>query len=667
MKRIYNFLLAAVALLAFVPAVKAQDYTEQNGIAYSKTISKPDQNGVYTITLESFVTGSVTKKQQSIPADIVLVLDVSGSMAFDMDGNRSSSRDFDSDNVRLDAMKTAVKAFIEQIDINDQYETYVAEGSSENVYRTDSDGNHIRLGNKIAIVTFASSASTKHNLTALTSKSTLISTVNGFSAGGGTQSDEGLDNAYTILSALSDDRQLRTVVLFTDGDPGNGSYWEGAYYDGWNVTTQGYSLSNLGNYGVVTWNTANAAISKANDIKKLANEDKGIISRVYTVSIQTDPSDYTKVYLGKTSSNYSEATNMGTITTSGGGMGPRRYSVSWNSTDIWSNGDGTKVAEKYAFATTDADQLKEVFETIAGESGGASIDLGEQTLTEVDVVSASFTLPEGANASSIGLYTAACSGHQIVSGKEVLTFDNPVAITDGSVTVDGDELKNNIIKVSGFDFSANYCAAIKDSDGSYIGEYRGYKLVITIPITMNSSAVGGPDCDTNGEGSGIYINGESTPLVTFVSPKVDLPVNLHIRKEGLEIGESAKFTIQRTTTPDDEDSWEDVTSVFVTRKSTDAKEGENAPITKVVGMPSTDGTNDFTYRIVEDGWSWSYTPGTKTPTRSDYLVSNPFIFTNTKKTDIDYKVRHAESKVTNTFNKTGGATYVDSKTNTRTK
>ena len=169
---------------------------------------------------------------------------------------------------------------------------------------------------------------------------------------------------------------------------------------------------------------------------------------------------------------------------------------------------------------------------------------------------------------------------------------------------------------------------------------------------MDPEAVGGPDVDTNGPESGIYINGEN--VIKFKSPEVSLPVNIHIRKTGLKVGESAKFTIQRKYVKDSDaggsNPWVPVTSVFVTRHDGDAEEGVNAPITKVMGMPSTDSDDKpYVYRIVEDDWSWSYDSLPLTPTTIDLLETNPFIFQNAEKDNIDVKVRHAESKATNTF------------------
>ena len=88
-------------------------------------------------------------------------------------------------------------------------------------------------------------------------------------------------------------------------------------------------------------------------------ESKEISSTVYTVSVISSPSDYAKVYLGKTSSEWTGAQQMATIVGSGNTSYIR---PAWNSTDIWSNGNGTRVATDgtYAYATTDAEKLKEI-------------------------------------------------------------------------------------------------------------------------------------------------------------------------------------------------------------------------------------------------------------------------------------------------------------------
>ena len=99
-----------------------------------------------------------------------------------------------------------------------------------------------------------------------------------------------------------------------------------------------------------------------------------------------------------------------------------------------------------------------------------------------------------------------------------------------------------------------------------------------------------------------------------------------------------------------------VTTVFLTNT---VGEG-NKPIVKIRGLDP-----NYIYQVVEEPWSWAYTPEAITPTRTDQLITNPFKFKNTPKTNIDITIRHAESKATNDFSGSGSATYVDSKTNKR--
>lgn len=53
----------------------------ENNLTMTKTVKPvPNQDGTYTVRLESYATGSVTTTQAPVPMDFVLVLDVSGSM-----------------------------------------------------------------------------------------------------------------------------------------------------------------------------------------------------------------------------------------------------------------------------------------------------------------------------------------------------------------------------------------------------------------------------------------------------------------------------------------------------------------------------------------------------------------------------------------------------------
>ena len=83
-KYIVSFAALAAAALTSGLTISAQNlaegiYIEENGIAYAKRAIIND-DGTYTVDLETFVTGEVTQTYESVPVDVVLVLDVSGSM-----------------------------------------------------------------------------------------------------------------------------------------------------------------------------------------------------------------------------------------------------------------------------------------------------------------------------------------------------------------------------------------------------------------------------------------------------------------------------------------------------------------------------------------------------------------------------------------------------------
>ena len=88
MKTIYKTLVAVAVSFLLIPAASAQTtvpyyINEENGIAYNKYVKDgPDAQGRYTLHLETFATGEVTKETRAVPSDIVLVLDNSGSMYY---------------------------------------------------------------------------------------------------------------------------------------------------------------------------------------------------------------------------------------------------------------------------------------------------------------------------------------------------------------------------------------------------------------------------------------------------------------------------------------------------------------------------------------------------------------------------------------------------------
>lgn len=581
---------------------------------------------------------------------------------------------------RIDALREAVKAFIDVIDHNDKYD-------DEGELRKDAAGNPKRLGNRISIITYAGDGfvtvqNTLQNEMNDNTAAELKAKVEKFRLNSGTRTALGIDQANNQFATYVDAARMaaasRTVVVFTDGEP----------------------------YG----ETRDAGVASALTSKSTYG------ATVFTVGMfSTSPTAESDTwrYMQYMSSNAPNAT-----TNSNAGEG-------------FNSGAGY-----YKDASNESINLTSIFTEIANQSGGSQTPLGIAS-SNVDVISSSFILPTDVNASNIdgkvkifiakvkenknegkvnGVYqfeTEYLKGHT----PDTWTYytldanNNPVGDAkkvDASVSVALDANDSKKIKVTGFDYKSCFVGPVYEegytpvgtsADASHVLRYQGYKIIIMIPIKMNPDAVGGPNCDTNGAGSGIYVSdGETNAVVTFKSPKVSLPVNIWITKKGLQGGESAKFMIERTILPDGDNvdasqltGWEYVSTVFVTKK----KGSTTDPVVKVVGLPANmdvpvtqvvngetvpvyeeDGETpkkeqkNLVYRISEEGWSWSYTSNTAPKYTNTQNINNPFDFSNTKRDNIEYLIRHAESKATNIFKDLGengkNEVYDDSKENNRT-
>ena len=91
---IFKYMAIAAALLATAVNAGAQQYKTEGGVGTSKQVTGPDTNGDYTIRLETFATGTSTVTKTEKPVDVVLVLDVSGSMAEPMSYTARASQGY---------------------------------------------------------------------------------------------------------------------------------------------------------------------------------------------------------------------------------------------------------------------------------------------------------------------------------------------------------------------------------------------------------------------------------------------------------------------------------------------------------------------------------------------------------------------------------------------
>lgn len=509
MKRIIALLLALILTVGLLPTValaaEGETPTTDSGsvtkearkdnLNLVKTVTKDGEN--YKVTLESWATGIVTTTTETKPLDIVLLLDVSGSMdekysnetiekfvPYDYryinfllgyettnsdlndyqdtrygvwykipnsetyvsvkvekewklfadddytysyeqngstiiiektsNGNKPPKTQFyykeSANTTKLDALKTAVSAFIDNVATNspnsnisivkfadDSYKN--AEGN-DTFWQGDYEYNYTQIVKKL----------TKVNTAGVTALKKAISELR---AGGATASDYGLNKAQ---EALKDAKQERVVILFTDGEPNHQS---------------GFDKQ-----------VATDAVNKAKELK--SSNPK---TTIYTVGVFKNPSTDVNTYMSSVSSNYPNAS-------------AAHKNGNWKVTD-----GGSDFGKYYMNATSPVDLLK-AFETISSEVSGGELG-AEAVLTDVIAPNFALVAPEGMT--GVTAYTVDKTADGWSTQKTTLT--NGVTIgADGQVSV------------TGFDYSENcVTTTAKPTTNDY-----GKKLVVEFTIHHNN-------------------------------------------------------------------------------------------------------------------------------------------------------------------------------------
>lgn len=181
-----------------------------------KRIKKND-NGSYTVNVDVKGASSTTTVTTTQPIDFTLVLDVSGSMDDPMSKTDRTKR--------LDALKEAVKAFL------DEAANTNTEAGSELVHvgLVKFAGNE---KDKIGDDTYRSGGYT-YNYSQIVSDLTadmngLKNKVSKLKAAGATRADNGFNRAVKVMGSASARTDAKKVVIFfTDGSPTSSSGFEG--------------------------------------------------------------------------------------------------------------------------------------------------------------------------------------------------------------------------------------------------------------------------------------------------------------------------------------------------------------------------------------------------------------------------------------------------------
>ena len=590
MKKKLWYILLTVALIVVLAAslsVGAMADDDDPGVAVSKQVTV-QEDGTYIVDLEAFATGTVVTTYETVPADIILVLDTSSSMTtqdmttateyrqYSGNGNANVSytdnintsyyykdssdeyhqititrtgnygqrthtiqvagytgtQSYTGNNLsmtnlaayvrtivgdssvayntlytattttitRIAALKLAVNGFLEQVaDQNALMEDPADYSTVSIVTYNGTDNTSVKTGsqaqnkNSFVPVIWSGEGENKKVISANAAATDMEALVNSIGTDTGTRTDQGMGAAAAILNDLgTSETRSHVVVLFTDGYP---------------------STSGASNFDTTY---AATAVSNARTCKVTHK------ATVFSVAVLegADPS------IDPINGTYS-STNIGNVNRMLHGISSNFP----NATSYTAASLGTRAEGNHYFTASSADELADIFSAIAQQTGGTTSPVSSEAIMK-DIVSSSFTLPEGATAATISVsvvpwdstthtwsesvsYTAdewktECLNH--------LRPDAPQQQEDISIAISED---GKTIDVTGFDYAAHYQATAdpnKDKDGV---NKQTAKLVIHFPIQARPSAVTGGEVATNGPESGIYLNGDATEaIIYFPVPQV---------------------------------------------------------------------------------------------------------------------------------------------------
>ena len=626
-----------------------------DGLEMTKSIRK-DTSGKYWIDLEAYTTGTITSSGGApVPADIVLVLDMSGSMDYCMNCGKQESQHYGSEKycdegeyvATYDVTKDGTYYYKYR---RDYYQVYWCDKHNGWYTRkTCSDWNH-SSSNRIEPKT-SSSDRNKTQFYEYSNDGTefepridaLKTAVNGFITSvqedattnkvdhqislvkfsGNTSDKVGNDTYSDYRNTWNYSQIVKNLTPVSSGAEELKAAVNGLKPNGGTRTDNGLKKANEVFKGgaveernriVVLFtdgeptssNTfddgvANNAISQA---KTLKNE-KG--ATVYTIGVFSgadgaNPADLPPYsedrnnrFMHLVSSNYPDATE---VKPDGGWYGDE------NTGELNPKLEGTD--KSYYLSANDSETLNKIFQDISDEiqGGGSSFKLDDKAVIK-DVMSDYFQLPVGTNEEDVTVeYYKADYSSGNLQWTEDTTYHTGITKTVNQAT--------GSVSVTGFDFDHNFVSEKGREEGNVEkpGGFYGRKIKISFPVEVKPEFLGGNNVLTNSETeSGIYKDAsEENPVGVFASPNLNVPVKADVQK--------VDRTIHLTTS---------ITANQLFEQTIIPNGTNNAYVTITYTVKNSQGNVLGTYTIQEDqmdgSWSGGAAPSISPDECSNYTIT----------------------------------------------
>ena len=527
-----------------------EESTETSGANLVKTAKYDPETGKYTITLESWVTGSVETSSSSVPLDIVLVLDQSGSMegrnlnnlktavrnfvkAINDDAknnhveHRISIVGFASNGEEGDWKNTGlfvdgelrnyerlVKVYAADLDKSKTYYYKNYSGFQAVTYNTKRNewGYRGPMGGWHSVTPKSSENDSRYtqfygwtglteaDYTASLVKSdspSITTAIDNLSASGDTYSEYGIEMANNVFKyhPIEGTQRQRVIVMFTDG-----------YTAPYDTDDFKYSMANNA--------IANAKVSK-----------ETYQAKVYTVGIFNGADPDLDINSGFKSddgwwSDWGDEGN--SLTDQEETVAANRYMhyVSSNYSGVSKLQDSADrvSGSNFYLAARDADDLNKVFASISSSVLKPNVEAGKKTVLS-DTLSEYFYFADLDAEGNLTGYTVKTVDY---AGKDANGNDLWADVMNdiSGVTV---KVSNMTVTATGFDYAAN-AVAVKDSTPT------GKKLVVTFEITPNASAgwtEGTNNYPTNANTTGASMSSETGDPFATVTTSPELPVTAY--------------------------------------------------------------------------------------------------------------------------------------------